>query len=264
MSDPAKPQDPNGVNERPREPQSTPGTGQSASASAFASASASSGAAPTVEATSTASAPSDETAALAARVAELEGQQADLTDRLLRAHAEMDNLRKRTEREKADTAKYAITKFAHDIVAVSDNFQRAVSAVPAGAGSEADGALKSLVDGVLMTERAFVQVLESHGVKRIEPQGEPFDPNRHQAVMEEQNLELPAGTVSKVFQSGYMIEDRVLRPAMVVIARGGAKPGKPAEASAGTAAPANDDQPASQGDPADGFGKRTTPPAGGG
>lgn len=173
-------------------------------------------------------APADQMAALEAKVKEFEAQQADLTDRLLRAHAEMDNLRKRTEREKSDSAKYAISKFALDIVGVSDNFQRAVAAVPQGAG-EQEGPLKSVVDGVMMTERAFVQVLERHGVKRIDPQGEPFNPNLHQAVMEQDAAEVPAGTVLRVFQLGYMIEDRVLRPAMVVVARGGSKVVKPAE-----------------------------------
>ncbi len=164
----------------------------------------------------------DPVGVLEVRVIELEAQQSDLTDRLLRAHADMDNLRKRTEREKADGAKYAITKFALDIVGISDNFQRAVSAVPAGAAEE-DGPLKSVLEGVMMTERAFLQVLERHGVRRIDPQGEPFDPNVHQAVMEQDDEELPAGTVVRVFQLGYMIEDRVLRPAMVVVSRGGPK-----------------------------------------
>jgi molecular chaperone GrpE len=167
--------------------------------------------------------------ALAARNAELEGQIGDLTDRLLRAHADMDNLRKRTEREKSDSAKYAISKFALDIVGVSDNFQRAVTALPAGA-AEADGTLKSIVDGVMMTERAFLQVLERHGVRRIDPKGEPFNPNMHQAVMEQDNPEVPAGSVLQVFQPGFMIEERVLRPAMVVVARGGGKAAKSAEA----------------------------------
>lgn len=170
----------------------------------------------------------DPGAALATRNAELEGQIADLTDRLMRAHADMDNLRKRTEREKTDAGKYAISKFALDIVGISDNFQRAVAAIPQGA-SEADGPLKSVVEGVLMTERAFLQVLERHGVRRIDPQGEPFNPNMHQAVMEQENPSVPAGSVVQVFQAGFMIEDRVLRPAMVVVARGGAKPPKPAE-----------------------------------
>lgn len=180
----------------------------------------------------------DIVAVLEARVKELEGQQGDLTDRLLRAHAEMDNLRKRMEREKIDGAKYAITKFAVDIVGISDNFQRAVAAVPPGA-SEQDGPLKSVVEGVVMTERAFLQVLERHGVRRIDPMGEPFNPNMHQAVMEQENPEVPAGTVTQVFQLGYMIEDRVLRPAMVVVAKGGTKPVKAAENA--TAPPASND-----------------------
>jgi molecular chaperone GrpE len=164
----------------------------------------------------------DPVAVLEGRVKELEVRQGELTDSLLRAHAEMDNLRKRTEREKSDSAKYAITKFALDIVGIADNFQRAVAAVPPGSG-EQDGPLKSVVDGVLMTERAFLQVLERHGVKQVDPKGEPFNPNLHQAVMEQDNPDVPAGTVLQVFQLGYMIEDRVLRPAMVVVARGGQK-----------------------------------------
>jgi molecular chaperone GrpE len=152
----------------------------------------------------------------------------DLTDRLLRTAAEMDNIRKRTERDKADTIKYAITKFAGDIVTVGDNFQRAISAVPPGA-ADADPALKSLVEGVTLTEREFHGVLERHGVKRLDPKGQSFDPNFHQAVMEQDNKEVPAGTVLNVFQAGYVIEDRILRPAMVVVSKGGFKPMKPAE-----------------------------------
>jgi molecular chaperone GrpE len=170
----------------------------------------------------------DPQAILSGRIQELEAQQADLTDRLLRAHADMENLRKRAEREKSDSAKYAITKFAHDIVGIADNFQRAVVAVPAGE-AEQDGPLKSVIEGVLMTERAFLQVLERHGVRRIDPKGEPFDPNQHQAVMEQEDAGVPAGTVLQVFQLGYKIEDRVLRPAMVVVSRGGAKAAKSAE-----------------------------------
>jgi len=179
---------------------------------------------------------------LAARVAELEAQVADLTDRLLRAHAEMENVRKRTERDKAETAKYAISRFAHDMVAVFDNFQRAVAAVPAGA-AEQDPALKTLLDGVTMTERAALKVLEAHGVRRIDSQGELFNPHLHQAVMEQEKADVPAGTVLQVLQAGYVIEDRVLRPAMVVTAKGGPKPVKLPETPA--PAPANDDVPAS-------------------
>jgi molecular chaperone GrpE len=163
-----------------------------------------------------------------ATIAKLEHQVKELTDRLLRTAAEMDNIRKRTERDKADTIKYAITKFAGDIVTVGDNFQRAICAVPAGA-ADADPALKSLIEGVTLTEREFHGVLERHGVKRLDPKGQAFDPNFHQAVMEQDNKEVPAGTVLNVFQAGYVIEDRILRPAMVVVAKGGFKPMKPVE-----------------------------------
>jgi molecular chaperone GrpE len=171
------------------------------------------------------SAEAGEPSALETRIAQLESQIADLTDRLLRAHAEMDNMRKRAEKERSETAKYAISKFAQDIVTVADNFERAVAAVPPGA-AEQDVALKSLVDGVSMTEREFLNVLERHGVRRIEPRGELFNPHLHQAVIEQHNADVPAGTVLQVFQVGYEIEERVLRPAMVAVAKGGPKPAK--------------------------------------
>lgn len=173
--------------------------------------------------------PAQEADRLAAEVDTLQGQIADLTDRLLRAHAEMDNIRKRGEREREETAKYAVTQFARDVAAVADNFQRAIQAVPAGA-AEKDSALKSLVEGVSMTERAFLVALERNGVKRIDPKGEAFNPHQHQAMMEMHNADVSPGTIVEVFQCGYMINDRVLRPAMVVVAKGGAKSGKPEEA----------------------------------
>ena len=161
----------------------------------------------------------------------------ELKARNLRLLADMENMRKRYEKEKEDAAKYALTKFAGDIVNVADNFERAVAAVPPGA-AEADDALKSLVDGVNMTEREFINTLERHGVKRIDPEGEIFNPHKHQAVMETAAAEGVAnGTIVKVFQPGYMISDRVLRPAMVVVAKGG----KPAsESSASTNGGAGD------------------------
>jgi molecular chaperone GrpE len=176
---------------------------------------------------------------LLAAIDTLKGQIDDLTDRLLRAHADMDNLRKRAEREKEETSKYAITRFARDVVTVADNFERAVQAVPQGA-AEQDSALKSLVEGVSMTEREFLNVLERYGVKRVSPKGEMFNPHQHQAMMEMQNLEVAPGTILEVFQPGYLIEDRVLRPAMVVVAKGGPKPGKPGETSGSDEAPADD------------------------
>jgi molecular chaperone GrpE len=182
---------------------------------------------------------------LEATIDTLKGQIDDLTDRLLRAHAEMDNLRKRAEREKEETTKYAITRFARDVVTVADNFERAVQAVPPGA-AEQDSALKSLVEGVSMTEREFLNVLERYGVKRVSPKGEMFNPHQHQAMMEMQNLDVAPGTILEVFQPGYLLEDRVLRPAMVVVAKGGPKAAKPGEAPDET--PGADE--ASTGDPA--------------
>lgn len=176
------------------------------------------------EASSDPAANADEVLRLGAEVDTLKGQIADLTDRMLRAHAEMENMRKRAEREREETAKYAITKFARDVVNVADNFERAIQAVPAGAADQ-DPALKSLVEGVSMTEREFLNVLEKNGVKRINPKGEAFNPHQHQAMMEMQNADVPPGTILEVYQAGYVIEDRVLRPAMVVVAKGGAKAG---------------------------------------
>lgn len=160
---------------------------------------------------------------------QLKSEVAELKDRLLRAHAEMDNVRKRLEREKADQAKFAITKFARDIVGIGDNVQRAIEAVPQRM-VEQDAALKSFFEGVSMIERELLTVLGRHGIKRLDPKGEPFDPHHHQAVVEVPSDEVPAGSVTQVFQSGYMIEDRVLRPAMVAVSKGGAKPQPPAEA----------------------------------
>lgn len=161
-------------------------------------------------------------------IADLRREVSDLKDRVLRAHAEVENVRKRAEREKDETAKYAVTKFARDVLNVGDNFQRALTAVPAGA-AETDAALKALVEGVTMTEREFLNVLERHGVKRIEAQDQPFNPHLHQAVMEMPRPDVPAGTIVQVFQAGFTIGERTLRPAMVVVSSGGPKAQKPAE-----------------------------------
>lgn len=185
-------------------------------------------------------------AALASEVETLKEQIADLTGRMLRAHADLDNLRKRAEREKQETARYAISKFARDTVDVADNFARAIAAVPAEA-VEQNEHLKALLEGVTMTERAFIGVLERHGVKQVSPTGEPFNPHMHQAVMERNDPSVTAGTVVEVFQAGYVIEDRCLRPAVVVVATGGPKAAKPAadkangggKADAGAGAGAN-------------------------
>ena len=169
-------------------------------------------------------------------IAVLRAEAADLKDKLLRAHAEVENIRKRSEREKEDTAKYAVSRFARDIVNVGDNFQRAIDAVPPGA-AEQDAALKSFLEGVTMTERELLNVLERYGIKRVQPAGEPFNPHLHQAVMEIQRSDVPAGTVVQVFQAGFTIEDRVLRPAMVAVAKGGPKPAQGPDGTAGPATP---------------------------
>lgn len=204
----------------------------------------------------------DEGIAADSRVVELDAQIADLTDRLLRAHAEMDNIRKRAERDKAETAKYAISKFAADIAVLSDNFQRAIEAVPAGA-AEQDPALKALLDGVNMMEREFLNVLARYGVKRVDPKGKPFNPHLHQAVMEQQDPDVPTGTVVQVFQPGYTIEDRVLRPAMVVVAKGGPKAQateKPADQNPGADAEAEQPQEAANANEAAPPGSETEKP----
>jgi len=172
----------------------------------------------------------------------LQAEAAELKDRLLRAQAEVDNIRKRSEREKEETAKYAVTKLARDIVNVGDNFQRAIDAIPAGA-AEQDPALKSFLEGVTMTERELLNVLDRHGIQRVQPLNEPFNPHLHQAVMEIPRSDVPSGTIVQVFQAGYMIEDRVLRPAMVAVAKGGPKLAPAPEGTAGPAAPANENPP---------------------
>jgi molecular chaperone GrpE len=168
-------------------------------------------------------------AMIAALQSELEKKSAELAakqDLYLRAVAETENVRRRLEKEKEETAKYAVSKFAKDILSVGDNFQRAIAAVPKDA-IETDPALRTLLDGVILAERDYRGVLERHGIIVIDPVGQPFDPHQQQAVMEQENADVPAGTVLQVFQVGYMIEDRCLRPAMVVVSKGGPKAAKP-------------------------------------
>jgi molecular chaperone GrpE len=170
-------------------------------------------------------------AMVAALQGDLEKSTAEISakqDAYLRAAAETENVRRRLEKEKEEVARYAITKFAKDILSVGDNFQRAIAAVPKDAVQN-DPALKSLLDGVVLAERDYRGVLERHGVRMIDPVGQPFNPHHHQAMMEQENAEVPAGTVLQVYQVGYLIEDRCLRPAMVVVSKGGPKNGKTAE-----------------------------------
>jgi len=148
---------------------------------------------------------------------------ADARDKMLRTLAEMENLRKRTQKEVADARVYGVSKFAGDIVDIADNLQRAIDAVPADAKASADPGLKSLIEGVEITERSLLSALEKHGVKKIDPTGEKFDPNFHQAMYEVPDASVASGTVVQVVQAGYTIGERVLRPALVAVSKGGAK-----------------------------------------
>jgi molecular chaperone GrpE len=183
--------------------------------------------------------PADETSAAGTSGSETDPMQAlardaaQSKDKLLRALAEMENLRRRTEREVADVRQYGTASFARDVLAIADNLQRALDAVGPELRRLADPAVKALIDGVELTERELLKALEKNGVRRFEPQGERFDPNVHQAMFELADPSVPAGTVAQVVQPGYMIGERVLRPALVAVAKGGPKPA-PAEA------PAND------------------------
>jgi molecular chaperone GrpE len=147
----------------------------------------------------------------------------ELKDRALRAAAEMENLRRRTAREVQDARSYAVTNFARDMLTVSDNLRRALEAVSAEFRATGGSAAESLIEGVEMTERSMLSTLERHGVRKLEPEGERFDPNFHQAMFEIPNAELPANTVVQVVQPGYSIGERVLRPAMVGVSKGGPK-----------------------------------------
>jgi molecular chaperone GrpE len=150
----------------------------------------------------------------------LESQVAELRDRFLRAVAEGENIRKRAERDVADARAYGITSFARDVLGVADNLARTIEHVSAEARASADSSLKALLEGVELTERDLQMILQKNGVKPINPMGEKFDPNFHQAMFEVPDSGRPAGSVVQVIQPGYAIGDRVLRPAMVGIAKG--------------------------------------------
>jgi len=177
-------------------------------------------------------------AAPADPMAVLAKEAADTKDRLLRTLAEMENLRRRTEREVADARTYGITSFARDILAVADNMERALKALDAEIRDKADAGVKALLDGVELTERELLKVMEKHGIARIEPLGQKFDPNLHQAMFELPDPSVPVGTVVQVVQPGYTIGGRVLRPALVGVAKGGPK-APPSESPANDNADSN-------------------------
>ncbi|MBL1241482.1 MAG: nucleotide exchange factor GrpE [OCS116 cluster bacterium] len=161
--------------------------------------------------------------AAATQIETLTEEVASLKDRLLREMAEMENLRRRSAKEKADASKFAITGFARDMISVGDNLDRALQALPADVRENAADEIKNLFTGVEMTNQEMMNIFDRHGIKQLNPKNEKFNPNFHQAMFEVPNTEIPNGTVTEVVQVGYAIGDRVLRPALVGVSKGGPK-----------------------------------------
>lgn len=159
------------------------------------------------------------------RIAALETELAEAQDRLLRALAETENTRRRAQRERIDAERYGFAKFAGDLLSVADNLHRALDSLPENEAK--DDRTRSLLAGVAATERELLAAFERHGLKRIDAKGERFDHNFHQAVFEIENSGQLAGTVVEVLQPGYVVHDRLLRPAMVGVAKGGAPAAEP-------------------------------------
>jgi len=198
---------------------------------AEAAATASAAAAANNNAPDTPSAPDQAEATPEDRIAELESEIADYKDRLLRALAETENLRRRAQREREDAVKYAATGVARDLLSVADNLRRALDSLPEAEAP--DERTRSLIDGVAATERELLAAFERHGIRRVDPKGERFDHNLHQAIFEAENSGQPGGTVVEVLQPGYVLHDRLLRPAMVGVAKGSAGAAEPAEEANG-------------------------------
>lgn len=173
----------------------------------------------------------------------LSAEVADMKDRALRAVAEMENLRKRTQREITDARAYAIADFARDMLTATDNLERALMTVPQDVRDNADPSMKSLIEGIEMTEREMQRLMQKNGVKPIMAEGEKFDPHKHQAMFEVPNDMVPAGTVVQVMQTGFAIGDRVLRPAMVGVAKGGPKAAPAAQPAAANDVESTPDEP---------------------
>ncbi len=168
-------------------------------------------------------APAEADAAALDPIEVLKGENEELRDRYLRLAAEMDNLRRRTERDVKDAKSYSVAGFARDMLGVSDNLRRALDAVSDEDKQAGGSGFAALIEGVEMTERAMLSALERHGVKKLDPEGQKFDPNFHQAMFEIPNEAVPNNTVLQVVQAGYTIGERVLRPAMVGVSKGGPK-----------------------------------------
>lgn len=164
---------------------------------------------------------------LAAEIEKLEAEKKELHENYLRAHAEMENVRRRAAKDVKDAREYSVAGFAREMLGVADNLRRALDAIPQESrdanGNYADKGFEALVEGVEMTERAMMQGLEKYGVKRIRPENERFNPNLHQAMFEIPNTEVANNTVLQVVQDGFVIGERCLRPAMVGVSKGGPK-----------------------------------------
>ncbi len=161
-------------------------------------------------------------AAAEERLPRLEAELAETKDRLLRALAETENVRRRAERERADASKYGAVALAKDLLNVADNLRRALDSLPLE--QAADERTRNLLQGVAATERELLAAFERHGIRRIDPVGERFDHNLHQAIFEVESTGQPPGTVVQVLQPGYVMHDRLLRPAMVGVAKGESRP----------------------------------------
>jgi len=151
------------------------------------------------------------------RIAELEKQLSEMKDRVLREMAEAENTRRRAQKDRDETVKYAIANFAKEMLSISDNFRRALDAAP---GENLDPGVKNLIAGIDATERQLLVTLERFGIKKIDPLGQLFDPHFHRVMMEVDAPPSPAGTVVQVLQAGYTIHDRLLREALVAVAKG--------------------------------------------
>jgi molecular chaperone GrpE len=168
-------------------------------------------------------APAEESAPADANVARLEAELAETKDRLLRTMADSENQRRRAERERADAQRYAASGFARDLLDVADNLRRALASV--ASDEVQDERVKAMIEGVAATERALLGAFERHGIRRIDPQlGDRFDFNQHQAMFEVENSGQPPGSIVQVLQAGYQMHDRLLRPALVGVAKAGAQP----------------------------------------
>ncbi|MBB4197236.1 nucleotide exchange factor GrpE [Rhodoblastus sphagnicola] len=172
--------------------------------------------------TPAADAPQSDAERDAAAVQALIAENASLKDKVLRTLAEMENLRRRTEKEVTDAKIYGVASFARDMLTFADNLHRSLDNVPAEA-RESDPALKTFIEGIELTERDFISRLQRHGVRKLDPKGQKFDPNFHEALFEIPDESIPTGTVAQVVEDGFAIGERVLRPAKVGVARGGPK-----------------------------------------